>query len=194
MNGWIRLGIVASIIWMIVGGFWANLVIVRYENNFISLNSSVCRSQKEVDVSRGVAGAADRDCWAMAYNDPGNAKMRRSRWEIPILGTGPAAIRVAFWLDAVRHHQMGMGRIPALMTRITKGGDRQAYEPRRKESPMERAIRLAEDVADCGALELEGLAEIFRTARDTATTPRERARQTERLTRIEAELERRGQL
>ena len=78
------------------------------------------------------------------------------------------------------------------MIRVFKGGSRQAYVPARKETPLQRAIRLAEDATACGALELEGLAETFRTARDTATTPRERARQTERLTRIEAELERRG--
>ena len=78
------------------------------------------------------------------------------------------------------------------MTRVIKGGTHQGYVPAREETPMQRAIRLAEDVTACGAIELEGLAEIFRMARDTATTPRERARQVERLARIEAELERRG--
>lgn len=74
------------------------------------------------------------------------------------------------------------------MTRITKGGDRQAYDPPARLSAMQEAVLKAEDVKSCGRTELVELAVFFADARDRAATPRERTRHEERLTRIIAEL------
>ena len=72
--------------------------------------------------------------------------------------------------------------------RIIKGGLRQAYDRPTPLTPMQKAVRRAEDVRGCGTTELRELAEFFASARDQAATPRERMRQQERLTRILAEL------
>lgn len=74
------------------------------------------------------------------------------------------------------------------MTRIIKGGNRQAYDPPVQLSAMQKAVMKAEDVKACGKDELAELAAFFANARDQAATPREQTRHGERLARILSEL------